>query len=256
MLAARALVLALVLMFSGSLEHVDSYLQSISTYYHRQSLQQRSCRRQSLQQSLQQRSCRRQTSPQMLPRIMRQGKADCQYIDSPANLPATMQLSFESSILSRCASVGFYRREKLQVDEETRSKLKESGILTKEFVERFNQVVLAACEEYYKECATRQNDPLKISRMESKRIDPATISEYQADMCLIFDYDTDLQTIFKDVVVNPAQDVRIFGKHGVSSEDLQIMKEEYICFEITEEPGKIFDSEAVPGQSAIQCIEG
>ena len=126
-------------------------------------------------------------------------------------------------------------------DEETRSKLKESGILTKEFVERFNQVVLAACEEYYKECATRQNDPLKISRMESKRIDPATISEYQADMCLAFDNDTDLQTIFKDVVVNPAQDVRIFGKYGVSYENLQVMKAEDICFEITETPGKVFE---------------
>jgi len=67
--------------------------------------------------------------------------------------------------------------------------------------------------------------------MEGKRIDPATISEYQADMCLTFDKDTDLQTIFKDVVVNPAQDIRIYGKHGV----------EYICFEITETPGKIFE---------------
>ena len=85
------------------------------------------------------------------------------------------------------------------MDEETRTKLVESGILTKEFAERFNQVVLAACEEYYKECAARQNDPLRISRMESKCID-AKISEYQADMCLTFADDTDLQIIFKDVV--------------------------------------------------------
>ncbi|EKX31622.1 hypothetical protein GUITHDRAFT_122192 [Guillardia theta CCMP2712] len=76
---------------------------------------------------------------------------------------------------------------------------------------------------------------------DTKDIDLATISEYQADMCLTFDNDIDLQTIFKDVVVNPAQDVRIFGKHGVSYEDLQVMKEEYICFEITETPGKIFE---------------
>ena len=131
------------------------------------------------------------------------------------------------------------------MDEETRSKLVESGILTKEFVERFNQVVFAACEAYYKECTTRQNDPqndpLTISQMEAKCIDPARIMDYQADMCLTFDKDTDLETIFKDVVVNPAQDVRIFGKHGVSYEDLQVMKEEYICFEITEAPGKIFE---------------
>ncbi|EKX40152.1 hypothetical protein GUITHDRAFT_154174 [Guillardia theta CCMP2712] len=167
MLAAQAVVLALVLVFLP--EHVDSYFQSFSTYHHRQSLQQRSStyyhrqslqqrsstyyHRQSLQQrsstyyhrqSLQQRCYHRQTSPQMLPRIMQQGKADCQYINSPANHPSMS--SFESSIFSRCASVGFHRREKLPVDEETRSKLVESGILTKEFAERLNQVVFAACE--------------------------------------------------------------------------------------------------------------
>ncbi|EKX31042.1 hypothetical protein GUITHDRAFT_156695, partial [Guillardia theta CCMP2712] len=114
--------------------HVGGYFQSFSTCYHRQSLQLR--------------SHRRQTSPQMLarPGIMRQGKATCYYIDSPANLPGNMQSNFEGSIFSRCASIGFHRREKLPADEETRRKLKDSGILTKGYAERVNQVVFAACE--------------------------------------------------------------------------------------------------------------
>ena len=72
-----------------------------------------------------------------------------------------------------------------------------------------------------------------------------SISSYQADMCVTFDGDTDLETIFKDVDNKTDEDVVAIGIEGpgASYENFQfeIKQGEYICFEITEAPGKIFE---------------
>ncbi|EKX53964.1 hypothetical protein GUITHDRAFT_100214 [Guillardia theta CCMP2712] len=169
------------------------------------------------------------------------GKADYQCLRSPLDLVHHMG-AYESLILSRCASPGCIRREKLRVDKEMSRKLAESGVLTDGYMKRFNAAVDAACNEYskrLKECHDESH--LTISRLDPKTPDLKKVTEFQADLCVSFDEDTDLETIFKDVIDQPAADVKIFGQPGVSYEHFEIRKGEYMCFEITEKPGKVFE---------------
>jgi len=169
------------------------------------------------------------------------GKADYQCLRSPLDLVHHMG-AYESLILSRCASPGCIRREKLRVDKEMSRKLAESGVLTDGYMKRFNAAVDAACNKYTKRLEKCHDESrLTISRLAAKTPNIEKVTEFQADLCVSFDEDTDLETIFKDVIDQPAADVKIFGQPGVSYEHFEIRKGEYMCFEITEKPGKVFE---------------
>ena len=165
-----------------------------------------------------------------------QGKADSTQFDCFKDMSS--KNFFESMVYSRCADIGVIRRENLRLDEDGVKVLEGSGIRKDKYFTAFRKLVNEVLLEYGE---TNRGDWTKKLGGKDKNV--SKDQNFQADMLLKFNDKVDLVSVFKDVIDKPEDDVRLVrvGSRAACFEDIVVKKGQYVYFEITETPQKVFE---------------
>mmetsp|Transcript_23216 Transcript_23216/g.75522 ORF Transcript_23216/g.75522 Transcript_23216/m.75522 type:complete len:336 (+) Transcript_23216:82-1089(+) len=145
---------------------------------------------------------------------------------------------FEAGIFSRCYEIGCVRRESLKFDDSIGKNLESSGTASQSFRQHYNKAWQSVIPK-----AENMPPSFEYSSLpETSGTAPGKGYNFQCDMCLSFNQDVYLCTLFKDIVDDPGRNVRSVTPGGSAPfTSVLVRTNHYICFEITEAPEKLFE---------------